>query len=83
MIGSLNRSSYNLIYLYHIIIQAGITLLKMGGVSAVSAACALVFSTVLFIWNFFQSKHNGHKVNTDISNKAQHQGKESKNEKVM
>eukprot|EP00596_Hydrurales_sp_CCMP1899_P005376 CAMPEP_0119042328 /NCGR_PEP_ID=MMETSP1177-20130426/14548_1 /TAXON_ID=2985 /ORGANISM="Ochromonas sp, Strain CCMP1899" /LENGTH=421 /DNA_ID=CAMNT_0007009025 /DNA_START=66 /DNA_END=1328 /DNA_ORIENTATION=- len=30
--------------------QAGITLLKIGGVSAVSAACALVFSTVLFIW---------------------------------
>lgn len=83
MIGSLSRSSYTLIYLSHIIIQAGITLLKIGGVSAVSAACALVFSTVLFIWNIFQSKYSGHKGNIDSSNEVQHQGKESKDEKDM
>jgi hypothetical protein len=55
----------------------------MGGVSAVSAACALVFSAVLFIWNIFQPKHNNPKVNTDNGIRVHYQGKESKNEKVM
>lgn len=65
--------------------QAGVTLLKFGGVSAVSAACAVVFSTVLFIWNFFQSKYNLQKFGIDNTmRKSMSQGKESKDErKVM
>jgi hypothetical protein len=74
---------YIYVYIYVLFIQTGIYLLKMGGVSAVSAACALVFSAVLFMWNIFQPKHNNPKVNMDNGNKVHYQGKESKNEKVM
>jgi hypothetical protein len=38
--------------------QAGVTLLKLGGVSAVSAACSGVFTLVLLIWNFYKDSLN-------------------------